>query len=75
MRIIFGISAAPSVEFNLHTAVSVCASASVEHTGLLGVVPADATYGSDRGNHRIHVSAWIPSAGSFEEPRAIGWLQ
>lgn len=63
------------VEVNLDTPSSGGGSVSGQHTGVLGVVLADANYGYSTGNGRLQVSAWIPTAGILEEPRATGWLE
>lgn len=62
------------VEINLDTASSGDGRVSGRNTGILGIVLADAVYGYNTGNGRIQVSAAIPTAGSFEDPTATGWL-
>ncbi len=62
------------VEIDMNLPSSGDGQVSGRNTGLLGVVLADASYGFNTGNGRLQVGAWIPTAGSLEEPSATGWL-
>lgn len=62
------------VEIDMNLPSSGDGRVSGRNTGFLGIILADADYSYNTGNGRLQVSAWIPTAGSLEEPSATGWL-